>query len=368
LNLPVEVDFGNDNRIEWIYSAAGEKVRKTVYFSDGISVVTDYVGSFVYKDGVLDFFHTSEGRVEVDGSNFEYQYAIKDHLGNTRVLFADDGAGNAIIKQETHYYPYGLTLAGLGSTGGSDNKFLYNGKELEDEHNLYWYHYGARYYDPQVTRWFIVDPVQEYQSPYLYVANNPINRIDPDGKDAILIVFPDYKISAYGRRWSHLGHAGILLIDNETGLTKYYEYGRYDPENKGWVRKITIPNVEIGENGKPTIESLNKVLSVISEKSGHNGRIEGVYIESEKFKEMNDFALKKLKENKDPNRKTYSILSNNCGTFCVDVLGQDEQLDLPWILDPRPNSIIEEFRDEFPNVDYNPTTNTTTLGDEDENN
>ena len=81
--------------------------------------------------------HTAEGRVEVDGNNFEYQYKITDHLGNTRVLFADDGAGNAIIKQETHYYPFGLQLAGIGNTGGSDNKLLYNGIPIKAETSLF---------------------------------------------------------------------------------------------------------------------------------------------------------------------------------------------------------------------------------------
>ncbi|RMG27121.1 MAG: hypothetical protein D6732_20515, partial [Methanobacteriota archaeon] len=32
LNLPTEVDFGNDNRIEWMYSASGEELQKDVKF------------------------------------------------------------------------------------------------------------------------------------------------------------------------------------------------------------------------------------------------------------------------------------------------------------------------------------------------
>ena len=140
------------------------------YFFQVYQKSTFNIGSFVYKDGVLDFFHTAEGRVEVDGGNFEYQYAIKDHLGNVRVMFNENGA----ITQENHYYPYGLRLANLGNVGGSDNKFLYNGKELEDEHNLYWYHYGARYYDPQLGIWHTIDPADEFYSPYAYVSNNPL--------------------------------------------------------------------------------------------------------------------------------------------------------------------------------------------------
>jgi RHS repeat-associated protein len=60
------------------------------------------------------------------------------------------------------------------------------------------YYYGARYYDPGVSVWLSVDPLaHKYPSlsPYVYVANNPINAIDPDGRrivwniDAIRVGF-----------------------------------------------------------------------------------------------------------------------------------------------------------------------------------
>ena len=48
------------------------------------------------------------------------------------------------------------------------------------------FYYGARYYDPKISGWLSVDPLaRKYPelSPYTYVANNPINLVDPDGRD-----------------------------------------------------------------------------------------------------------------------------------------------------------------------------------------
>jgi RHS repeat-associated protein len=78
------------------------------------------------------------------------------------------------------------------------NRYLYNGKELQDQviggTPFGWYDYGARFYDPEIARWHSFDPLAEKKfwiSPYAYCSGNPINRIDPDGRD-------DYKLDRKG--------------------------------------------------------------------------------------------------------------------------------------------------------------------------
>jgi RHS repeat-associated protein len=67
-----------------------------------------------------------------------------------------------------------------------DNRYLYNGKEFNDDFDLNWYDYGARMYDPALGRWSVIDnKAEKYSSvsPYVYCINNPIIFLDPDGNE-----------------------------------------------------------------------------------------------------------------------------------------------------------------------------------------
>lgn len=191
----------------------------------------------------------------------------------------------------------------------------------------------------------------------------------------IPIVFPDYKITVEIERvkvdilpWvdfdnfttpklkekvSNLGHAGVLFINGSTGTTKYFEYGRYDPpKNIGIVVKArNLPDAKI-VNGKLDMASLKKPLDFISRISGQAGRIQGVFIQVEnKYQAMLNYATARKSQNSNPKRTPYDLTTNSCIHFSKKVT-EAAGVQTPWMVDPRPNSYMGEFRDDYYDLDY----------------
>ncbi|HRQ49451.1 MAG TPA: RHS repeat-associated core domain-containing protein, partial [Agriterribacter sp.] len=100
------------------------------------------------------------------------------------------------ILEETHYYPFGLIMAGISSKALNNtpvNRYKFNdgteleNKEFTDGSGLEWYATDFRSYDPQIGRFHQIDPLSEIAddwSPYVFAYNNPILFNDPLGLSA----------------------------------------------------------------------------------------------------------------------------------------------------------------------------------------
>ena len=151
------------------------------------------------------------------------------------------------LLEETHYYPFGLTMAGISSKaiGKLDNKFKYNGgselqqQEFSDGSGLEMYDTHFRKLDPQLGRWLQVDPKPtDAESLYASMGNNPISKNDILGDTTGLqrifgartgngdesgvlktATSSDYENSPVGATLKDIGHAvfslfGLNTVDN----------------------------------------------------------------------------------------------------------------------------------------------------------
>ncbi|MFN5168110.1 MAG: DUF6443 domain-containing protein [Cyclobacteriaceae bacterium] len=90
LGKPQTINYSSGRKVEYTYDAAGTKLTVRTYQGTTLQTTTNYSGGFVYEGAApaLSFFSSPEGRVVRNGANFEYQYAIADHQGNTRLIFS----------------------------------------------------------------------------------------------------------------------------------------------------------------------------------------------------------------------------------------------------------------------------------------
>ena len=205
LNLPKNVEFGANDNLRYTYDAAGNKLVKVVDGTvAGNNTRLDYSGNFVYENDELKAIFTSAGRIIPFDNNgnivYKFEYNLQDHLGNTRVVFSGHSNGQPEVMQVTDYYPFGLVMnqQNYFASGVLSNKYLYNGKELQDDelagNSLGWYDYGFRFYDATLARFTTIDPLTEKnhsQSGFAYAYNNPVRFIDYMGLDTIGINYND---------------------------------------------------------------------------------------------------------------------------------------------------------------------------------
>ncbi len=189
----------NDNYIQHIQHASATNSVVTVEYFNGTGRAMeadgeanalhriDYLRSMQIDRGVPTVYNEEGAR----GIRYKRNGAwnlpadrtfYRDHLGSIRVTDYSN-TGFHRMEQES-YYPFGTSLG--ESTALASSGLKYTGKELDRTNGLDLYDFGARMYDPILGRWDRMDPMCEKYysvSPYAYCHNNPVNRVDPDGRD-----------------------------------------------------------------------------------------------------------------------------------------------------------------------------------------
>ena len=99
------------NTIKAIYHQDGERTRSS-HTKWLVGEVKRNVRTAVKRGAAMESKHFARqpkcfcGRILNNNGSYEYQYYIKDHLGNVRIVCNTA----AVIQSEQHYYPFGLKI------------------------------------------------------------------------------------------------------------------------------------------------------------------------------------------------------------------------------------------------------------------
>ncbi|WP_343703047.1 DUF6443 domain-containing protein [Chitinophaga sp.] len=214
-------------------------------FDDEFNLVDENSGVRQVKAEPDQLQTLAQDKMVIRKGGFLYVYTSnetpQDVFFDNLVVTNNPGA----VLEETHYYPFGLTMAGISVKAVNkleQNKYGYNGKELQngefaDGGGLEWYDYGARMYDQQIGRWHSVDSMAErhYEySVYAYVLNNPIRRLDLRG-------LTDWDAVLKGAGATVGGVLGVvggaLMTAAPTGLTQVLGAG---------LITVSVPSIGLG--------------------------------------------------------------------------------------------------------------------------
>ena len=129
--------------------------------------------------------YTTHTRTNMPITKSGYLYIYVSNATPDRDVFFDNLQVSHIrgqMLEETHYYPFGLTMAGISSkalNGIAENKKKYQGYEFNSDFDLNLYESFYRTHDPQLGRFWQIDPKPYFpESPYVAMGNNPIKNID----------------------------------------------------------------------------------------------------------------------------------------------------------------------------------------------
>ena len=116
MNLPSVITVSGQGTISYTYDAFGNKIRKVTVdnsVTPSLTTTTLYLNAFVYQNDTLQFISHEEGRIRwanhrfLNGTTaygFEYDYFLKDHLGNVRmVLTQQKDTAQYIATMESAY-------------------------------------------------------------------------------------------------------------------------------------------------------------------------------------------------------------------------------------------------------------------------
>ncbi len=219
-----------EQQIRYVYNADGQRTLKDAdgtvswYVWDGENIAAELE---IGREAV--YYQRGIGLIAAESENGSDYYLKNAHGDVTGVYSTQTNS----LKKSYAYDPFGSIVNPenineiLPEDPNDTNPYRYAGEYYDRETGNYYLR--ARYYAPSYGRFMQIDPIRDGTNWYIYCDNDPVNRVDPSGLDAILITDNG---SAYLQ-----GHTSALFQD---GAKNWYYY--YWGDKEALVREVKNPS------------------------------------------------------------------------------------------------------------------------------
>ena len=261
-----------------------------------------------------------------------------DYLGHNELI--TDRSGNPY--QYFHYTAWGESFAQAEASQGSfSSSYRFNAKELDQETGNYYY--GARYYHPKWSVWLSVDPLageSPNQTPYHFVSNNPVMRIDPDG-------LKDWEVSE-GGQITELNEN--LYVRNADGVVRQIESMSEKRDGETFVDKIIAQDdgssIYVESEGMKTIKSISNSKKEEGRFIGFNNVDDAEELYKFGVEHSNvEWAFAEIDKNKNGGRSAAVVGNNEGGPSWMATVFENMYGDLAFHISHSHISTIEGASD-----------------------
>ena len=206
-NQLIRVLDGSNQMAEYTYNGAGQRIKKVTQTETRIFHydLMDHLIAETNQSGQMlaEYVYLGDQLLAMIKPGDVAYYYHNDHLGTPQVLTD----GNGSVAWKAVYTPFGEAVASIQTV---ENPFRFPGQYYDQETGFH--HNYFRYYNPQTGRYVTPDPIglEGGINLYLYVANNPVNFIDPLGLRGL-----DYLL----KNWDYISLNINIAIFNPWTLT-----------------------------------------------------------------------------------------------------------------------------------------------------
>ena len=352
----------------YAYDGTGTRIGKTV---NGVSTGQIWNNGNVIAEygtkGTKTYIRGAGGEIvkTKDSTSNSRYFSYNAHGDTTNIIEKNAESTSFAVTAAYEYDAFGGLVTGTGGEADS-NAFRYNGQYTDEETGLIYLR--NRYYDPSIGRFTQEDPAKDGVNWYVYCGNDPVNKVDPNGLDAIILTNSNaVDLGPLGTQ----GHTSAIYQDDNGNW--FYTY---------WGDKAAAI-IRIPDEYMNSLEDFNAGLNQFLTDNGFSNitsnydcatYVVGDFLDSLRAEYRKIYNIKPIQGNAvlhdldddsviyQGDNGSYNVFTNNClqstidsfgeGTLANDMLASDYMESCGYTWGIIPNNASEKFSEMFMNSSF----------------